>query len=84
MVDRNECLTTGGGKKDTPCIFPFKFDGKTYRHCIWDEGEPEPWCSTKVTKQQNHVGGQNQWGYCNSYCPIPPKPGKDVNIFIGE
>lgn len=84
MMGPNECLTIGGGAKDKPCIFPFKYNGKTYTKCIWERGELTPWCSTKVTNHQIHVVNQGWWGYCNSYCPIPPKPGKNATIFIRQ
>ena len=83
-IDQKECLTTGGGKTDKVCIFPFKYKGDTHRACIWEAGESEPWCSTKVKKDQTHVGNQGQWGFCNSHCPRIPKPGVYVNSSINE
>jgi len=73
---QEQCRTTKttSGKKDTPCVFPFIYKGKGYTKCLWEEGESEAWCSTKVTKRGFHVGKQGQWGYCNSNCPIPPNP----------
>ena len=64
----NECLTTGGGNAGKICVFPFKFDGVTYNGCttVIDD---KLWCST-LTNNGVHVGGQNQWGYCNSQCPV--------------
>ena len=75
-----DCRTTGvdGGKKNAECIFPFIYKDVRYTKCIWAEGESEPWCSTKVTKHGYHVGGQGEWGHCNSHCPISPKPGKMI------
>ena len=27
------------------------------------------WCSTKVDKDQEHVAGQGNWGFCRPSCP---------------
>ena len=63
-----QCLTTGGGNAGKICVFPFNFDGVTYNGCttVIDD---KLWCST-LTNNGVHVGGQNQWGYCNSQCPV--------------
>ena len=29
------------------------------------------WCSTKLNSDFEHVGGQENWGYCNQNCPGP-------------
>ena len=86
IIGLNDCRTTGkgGGKTNTECIFPFIYKDKRYQKCVWSEGESEPWCSTKVTKHGFHVGGQGEWGYCNSNCPISPKPGKSVTLWYHE
>ena len=78
IIGLKDCRTTGidGGKKNAECIFPFIYKGVRYSKCLWAEGESNPWCSTKVTKHGFHVGGQGEWGHCNSNCPISPKPGK--------
>ena len=62
----------GGPSLNIPCIFPFKFNGRTFNECTWDEDGA--WCSTQVDKNGNHVGGQGKWGLCGQECPIPPKP----------
>ena len=67
-TDPVRCLTTGGGNAGKICVFPFNFDGVTYNGCttVIDD---KLWCST-LTNNGVHVGGQNQWGYCNSQCPV--------------
>ena len=56
--------TTDSGK---PCVFPFKYLGKTYNECTWALAA-EPWCSTQVDSDGNHI--TYHWGYCGPYCPI--------------
>ena len=65
MLD-NACKTTGGAKPNVSCVFPFTY-GETYNACIRDENSDEAWCSTKVSKNGNHIGGN--WGHCGSGCP---------------
>jgi len=74
VQEEAQCRTTGGGRKNAPCIFPFKYKGKSYTKCVWQKDEPQPWCSTKVTKLGFHVGKQGQWGHCNEHCPMPTRP----------
>jgi len=65
------CLTTNDGpQKNALCILPFKFEGKLKNTCINDQ-DPDGrfWCTTKVDKDLNHIGGQGNWGYCGSSCP---------------
>ena len=86
-TEEAQCRTTGGGRKNAPCIFPFKYKGKSYTKCVWQKDEPQPWCSTKVTKLGFHVGKQDQWGHCNEHCPVPTRPsmtmiGSDLHIYL--
>jgi len=71
-----KCKTNNEGPKvQVPCIFPFKFAGTTHHGCIIDYNDPgdnRPWCSTKVDRDGEHVGGQNQWGFCGNSCPNTP------------
>ena len=62
----DKCTT----KSDEDCIFPFKFNNKTYYECTWDYSNTA-WCSTKVDKYGVHVGGSK--GHCNFDCRIKPK-----------
>ena len=50
------CKTSGGLNPGKPCIFPFKFEGKTYFGCPPEPDAPgKTWCSTKVDSFGNHV-----------------------------
>ena len=75
VIDTNpECTTVSGGPQEGAlCIIPFKFKGKVRNGCILEEGEDRPWCSTKVSEEGTHLGGQKQWGYCGPQCPVAPK-----------
>ena len=59
------------------CIFPFRFNGKIYNGCTFDDSDPgdnRPWCSTKVDLRGFHIGGQDNWGFCENECPTDPDP----------
>ena len=80
-----DCVTTGGGNTGRKCIFPVKYNGIRYSHCIKSNSTEEvPWCSTMVTKRHHHVGNQKQWGYCSPSCPFPKEKGllvSNQNLF---
>ena len=60
-----KCTTESGPEPGRPCVFPFIYNGVTYKECTsvdWDQ----PWCSTEVTDNQNHVEGK--WGNCKTTC----------------
>ena len=78
QIALQDCVTVGGGSgnKDKRCIFPFRYNGKKYNHCISKAGNEKPWCSTKVTKGHHHVGNGGNWGYCSPSCPFSPNRGK--------
>ena len=60
-----KCTTESGPEPGRPCIFPFIYNGVTYKECTsadWDQ----PWCSTEVNDNQNHVAGK--WGNCKTTC----------------
>lgn len=68
-----KCNTTGGPQGHVPCIFPFKFKGKTHNACtVVDAEDNRPWCSTKITSLGYHITGQGNWGVCGELCPIEP------------
>merc|ERR1712110_321975 len=57
-----------GREKEKPCIFPFKFKGKTYNQCTTDESENgKPRCAYRVNKQGKVRNGK--WAECNRGCP---------------
>ena len=54
------------------CQFPFVLSGQTYNRCtrILDDAS-QPWCSTKVDSDGNHLTGN--WGHCTRPgCPLEP------------
>ena len=63
------CKTVGGPSANQPCIFPFKWSGKTYNSCPVDPDDSnETWCSTKTDSDGNHITGQGLWGQCGPKC----------------
>ena len=67
----NRCKTISGPNPKRECIFPFTFNGKQYYGCPIDPVDPSKrWCSTKVDSQGNHMIGLDEYGHCNSNCPI--------------
>lgn len=61
------------------CVFPFKFEGKTYDGCTYHiskngERDPKPWCSTKIDSNGEHVKssrkGGKHFGHCSKNCPM--------------
>ena len=88
-IDRfiSECIT-GDAKyikekvqKGVPCVFPFRYAGRTYHTCTYDHSrifQYFPWCSTKVNKNGKHIakkGRDGLWnvGICEDKenCPLP-------------
>ena len=61
----HNCKAKHGGQ----CVFPFIYGGKSYDKCT-TEGHDQPWCSTKVDEEGNHIGGRGNWGNCNETCSI--------------
>ena len=68
----DNCLTTPESRDPgEKCIFPFKFEGKTYYGCPPDIDDPSKggWCSTKTDSNGNHLSGYGAYGYCRKSCP---------------
>ena len=72
------------------CVFPFKWRNKTHYACTYDDISPafnqktiiQPWCSTKVDENNNHIDGPN-WRFCNkndNKCPVEENPQRPLNI----
>ena len=60
-----------GPQKNKPCVFPFTIGETVYKECTNEKDlQGLYWCSTKVDKSGKHVGGKNQWGYCDQSCPF--------------
>ena len=54
------------------CIFPFKYKGVTHNACTKhgiEDTEYDPWCSTKVDNNGDHIEGGGYWGDCSEECP---------------
>ena len=70
-----ECRTSNSRGKDRnkPCLFPWRFEGKTYDGSI--EGRGGRWCSTKLRDGTlDHDDEEDQWGYCQPDCPSSGPP----------
>ena len=71
-----ECRTSNsrGNDRNKPCLFPWRFEGKTYDGCITGHGGR--WCSTKLRDGTiDHDDEVDQWGYCDSKdCPLSGPP----------
>ena len=62
------CKTVGVDGKS--CIFPFKYDSTTFNRCTTkDSGNGQPWCATKVDREDNYQVIDNEWGECVDGCP---------------
>ena len=62
------------GKK---CVFPFKYNGKTYQGCPPDNFvKDKRWCSTATDENGNHIIGDNKFGICEDKCPAHVVKGK--------
>ena len=55
----HNCKAKHGGQ----CVFPFIYNGITYFGCTL-EGNDQPWCSTEVDSDGNHVDGK--WVNCDN------------------
>ena len=64
-----QCLTTGGAKVNTPCVFPFTARGITYTECTKAGGFSIPWCSTMVDANGENDKWEVLWD--------PSSPGTD-------
>ena len=67
------CRTVSGPDSGQSCVLPFRFKGVLFNGCTFvgsSPGETEPWCSTLKNSNNDHVGGQGNWGFCASDCPI--------------
>ena len=66
------CKAIEGPSKGKKCIFPFKYFGKSYNECTWNDAPTKkPWCSTNVTEDGYHIEENGNWGVCGNGCSIP-------------
>ena len=63
----NPGCTADGGNLDGPCIFPWKWGGKSYNKCANPDNSRWPWCGTRLHK----AGNIARWGFCNADCFEP-------------
>jgi hypothetical protein len=69
LCQYTECITT----EDQMCHFPFKYAGRVYDTCITlGNNEGEPWCSTLVDQDNNHISGSEQ--ICRPSCRVTDCP----------
>jgi len=64
------CTTVAGPQSAATCVFPFTYNGVTHYECAyWPWGgrrqEGTHWCSTKTDRNDNHVNGQGNYGFCD-------------------
>jgi hypothetical protein len=49
--------------KEGPCIFPFKYNNKTYNECA--ESKDGKWCATEL--KDDGTNKHEKWGYCETH-----------------
>ena len=64
---QNTCSLKPPSNNISKCIFPFKYLGKTYSECTFDD-DTEPWCATALDMFGNMVEGSK--GQCGEDCGI--------------
>ena len=56
-----------GKRPSKPCIFPFRYNGKSYDSCTTDDDpDNEFWCAIEVKANGDIQRGE--WGYCEDEC----------------
>ena len=70
-----ECsIISGPGEIGSKCIFPFKYEGVTYRGCPVKKAVNERWCPTLVDSNGNF--DPSDVGICSESCPNYDYTGK--------
>jgi len=59
------CVTKDGPVKDSPCKFPFIYEGREHMLCTKQEWD-EFWCATDTDTEGNFIDGK--WGECGESC----------------
>ena len=59
------CVTKDGPVKNTPCKFPFIYEGREHTLCTKQEWH-EFWCATDTDTEGNFV--DREWGECGENC----------------
>ena len=68
-------IISGPGRIGSKCIFPFKYEGVTYRGCPVKKGVNERWCPTSVDSNGNFRS--ESVGVCSESCPNYDYTGKE-------
>jgi hypothetical protein len=75
MSSESPITTTGSGNSSCGnCVFPFTFMEVEHMGCTTIDGDQNPWCSTLVDENGEHVTGGGHWEYCGSECPTVAPP----------
>merc|ERR1712038_149912 len=54
--NENRCSTVGGKVTRQPCVFPFKYQNKTYQKCTTvNDPDNKPWCSVATDDQGKFI-----------------------------
>ena len=67
----SQCLTTPESPQNpnSPCILPFRFNGRLENQCILDVTTGNYWCPTKLNSDGDYIFNKDSWGFCGSSCP---------------
>ena len=61
MFENKESLAD----RKNPCVFPFKWENKTYHSCTMIDADGF-WCATSVDTDSDVL----TWGFCNDLCQL--------------
>ena len=64
--DEGQCIIKGSNNTEIPCIFPFRWNGKEYKSCVFRKSGS--WCSTQVDENGNHI--HPYYGNCPRKCKV--------------
>jgi hypothetical protein len=60
------CRTISGNKPNSPCVFPFTYNGKKFHRCTNADSIQGLWCSTRTWSNGDTV--REHWGFCGQGC----------------
>ena len=73
-------FTFAGCPPSPNCVFPFKYQGKTFSQCTtYQSPYGKPWCATKVDRQGNVIW--DQWEDCNE-CSISKFSDPEAGMYV--
>ena len=67
-IEQCQTISGSGAKQNTPCVFPFTYQEKTYCECT-KKDDTRYWCATAKPFSWS------EYGYCNDYCPVEREAG---------